>query len=98
MAAECLDVGVLEVGELLESSRTSIVRPDVRRPVAIREEVDGAAQPDRIDVHAALVGQAGLRRVAQIHDGERRVLSTAVAAKFHVPARHAVDHDLFAVG
>ena len=51
---ECLDVVVLVVRELRELLRRNVVLPDVRRPVAIRNEVDRVAHPHRPGVERPL--------------------------------------------
>ncbi len=92
-------VGAGEPRELAQRARGRRVGPDVAHPVAIAEEVDRVAHPDRLDVGRALrVGNLGLLQRLDVQDAQRRVLAAAVGAPLAVPPRHAVHDHALAIG
>jgi hypothetical protein len=92
-----LDVGLGKAAQLAQAASVRVVAPDVHHPVAIREEVDGAAHPDGVDVDGALVGEAGLSQVVEIEDRERGVLAAPVVAPLDVPPGDPIHDDPLSV-
>ena len=93
-----LDVVVGEFGDLGQLLGPGLVGPDVHQVVAVREEVDRFADPDRVDVPALGPRRRLDLQGLEILDPHRPGLAAPIVPPFGVPEiRHDVRH-LLAVG
>ena len=82
---ESLDVEVGELGHLRQLLGFRFVRPDILDAIAIRDEVDGVADPRRIDVLRVGPRRRNEIKSFEIDNPDRPVLPAPVVAPLVVP-------------
>ena len=99
MPSQPFHVSTAETGDGAQDAVGWNISPHVGYATAVGEEINGIAQPQRLDIGTALfVGDEHLVEVVEVEQHERGVLTAAVRAPFHVPAAYRVKDEPLAVG
>ncbi len=93
VAGDLLGVEVREVGDLTDLPGGEVAGPDIHGVVAVRQEIDRIAEPNRCVVVRSVPGKLLFLQRLQVDEAEGIVLAAAVVAELGLPRLdHLVGH------